>query len=164
MEFDTKLFINKTHQLLNLTVHWNGPLNPSLVSARVFVIFNLKSFSLIYSSKITFEMEEKELSFHKMELDDRILKGIAKLGWLKPTKIQEIAIPLILDGKDVLIRAKTGSGKTAAFVVPLLQKIIKSKQHDQEQKVSSLILAPTKELCDQILKVRFQFIIYLCVF
>lgn len=98
-------------------------------------------------------MDEKELSFHKMELDDRILKGIAKLGWMNPTKIQEKAIPLILEGKDVLIRAKTGSGKTAAFVIPLVQKIIKSKQHQQEQKVSSLILAPTKELCDQILKV-----------
>ncbi|CAM6031759.1 unnamed protein product, partial [Sphagnum compactum] len=85
-------------------------------------------------------------------MDDRILKGIAKLGWVNPTIVQEKAIPLILEGKDVLIRAKTGSGKTAAFVIPLIQKIIKSKQHQQEQKVSALILAPTKELSDQILK------------
>lgn len=96
--------------------------------------------------------EEKEeiVNFHKMELDDRILKGIAKLGWLKPTKIQEKAIPLILEGKDVLIRAKTGSGKTAAFTVPLIQKIIKLKQVALEQSVAALILAPTKELCHQI--------------
>lgn len=100
--------------------------------------------------------EEKDVNFHKMELDDRILKGIAKLGWLKPTKIQEVAIPLILEGKDVLIRAKTGSGKTAAFLVPLIQKIIKAKQISQEQTVSSLILAPTKELCHQICQVRLK--------
>nr|CAD7201224.1 unnamed protein product [Timema douglasi] len=68
------------------------------------------------------------INFHKMELDDRILKAIAKLGWLMPTLIQESAIPLLLEGKDVLLRARTGSGKTAAFAVPVIQKILNSKQ------------------------------------
>ncbi|KAL1427127.1 hypothetical protein MTO96_017732 [Rhipicephalus appendiculatus] len=57
-------------------------------------------------------MSDKELEFHEMGLDDRLLKAIAKLGWGKPTPIQEKAVPLILEGKDVLARARTGSGKT----------------------------------------------------
>lgn len=57
------------------------------------------------------DSEEKQVQFHQMELDDRILKAIALLGWLTPTLIQEKAIPLLIEGKDVLVRAKTGSGE-----------------------------------------------------
>lgn len=67
--------------------------------------------------------------------------------------IQENAIPLILDGKDVLVRARTGSGKTASFVVPIIQKILNSKESAKEQKTTAFILAPSKELCLQIRKV-----------
>ncbi|KAJ8880913.1 hypothetical protein PR048_017386 [Dryococelus australis] len=79
-----------------------------------------------------------------------VLKAIAKLGWLKPTLIQSTAIPLVLEGKDVLIRARTGSGKTAAFAVPVIQKILNSKQVAKEQALKALVLAPSKELCQQI--------------
>lgn len=94
--------------------------------------------------------EEKVIHFHEMELDDRILKAIAKLGWKEPTLIQERAIPLLLEGKDVLLRARTGSGKTAAFAIPVIQKILNSKHTVTEQQITSLILAPSKELCNQI--------------
>lgn len=57
------------------------------------------------------DADEKQLQFHEMELDHRILAAIASLGWETPTLIQEKAIPLLLEGKDVLVRAKTGSGK-----------------------------------------------------
>jgi ATP-dependent RNA helicase DDX56/DBP9 len=67
------------------------------------------------------------VQFHDLGLDDRLLKAVAKLGWAKPTLIQEKAIPLALEGKDLLIKAKTGSGKTAAYALPLLQKILQSK-------------------------------------
>nr|CAD7588541.1 unnamed protein product [Timema genevievae] len=77
-------------------------------------------------------------------------QAIAKLGWLTPTLIQESAIPLLLEGKDVLLRARTGSGKTAAFAVPVIQKILNSKQSAREQAVKALVLAPSKELCQQI--------------
>ncbi|XP_055594844.1 probable ATP-dependent RNA helicase DDX56 [Uranotaenia lowii] len=97
--------------------------------------------------------ENKTLNFHQMELDDRILKAIAKLGWLQPTLIQEKAIPLLLEGKDVLVRARTGSGKTAAFSVPIIQKILTGKQAAEEQQTSVIILAPSKDLCHQITKV-----------
>lgn len=57
-----------------------------------------------------------------------MFQAIAKLGWLDPTLIQERAIPLILQNKDVLVRARTGSGKTGAFAIPTIQKIINLKQ------------------------------------
>ena len=65
--------------------------------------------------------EDKKLPFHEMGLDDRILKAIARQGWVEPTLIQERAIPLVLEGKDLLARGRTGSGKTGAFAVPLVQ-------------------------------------------
>lgn len=78
------------------------------------------------------------------------MQAIAKLGWITPTLIQEKAIPFVLDGKDVLLRARTGSGKTAAFTIPIIQKILNLKHSANEQKISSVILAPSKELCYQI--------------
>ncbi|XP_058830247.1 probable ATP-dependent RNA helicase DDX56 [Topomyia yanbarensis] len=96
---------------------------------------------------------KKNLNFHQMELDDRILKGVAKLGWLCPTLIQEKAIPLLLEGKDVLVRARTGSGKTAAFSIPIIQRILSHKQEAKEQATRVVILAPSKDLCHQITKV-----------
>ncbi|XP_044258676.1 probable ATP-dependent RNA helicase DDX56 [Tribolium madens] len=93
--------------------------------------------------------EEKPRNFHEMELDDRILKAIAKLGWQTPTLIQERAIPLLLEGKDVLVRARTGSGKTAAFAIPVIQKILTIKQTAKHQEIKALILAPSRELCHQ---------------
>ncbi|KAL3864231.1 hypothetical protein ACJMK2_005935 [Sinanodonta woodiana] len=96
------------------------------------------------------ESEEVEfLQFHEMGLDDRILKAISKLGWSSPTPIQERAIPLALEGKDVLARARTGSGKTAAFSIPVIQKMLESKQTAKEQCVKAVVLTPTKELCNQ---------------
>lgn len=67
--------------------------------------------------------------------------------------IQEKAIPLILDSKDLLIRARTGSGKTASFSIPIIQKILNSKDSAKEQITTALILAPSKELCTQIRRV-----------
>lgn len=116
------------------------------------------------------ENEEKYCNFHEMELDDRILKvtknlvilffikkniyqAVAKLGWQTPTVIQEKAIPLLLEGKDVLVRARTGSGKTAAFSIPVVQKILNIKQTALQQEIKALILAPSKELCTQICNV-----------
>ncbi|PBC27116.1 ATP-dependent RNA helicase [Apis cerana cerana] len=94
--------------------------------------------------------ETKAKSFHELELDDRILKAVAKLGWLEPTLIQEKTIPLMIEGKDILIRARTGSGKTAAFTIPLIQKILSNKRTQKQQEIKGLIIAPSKELCKQI--------------
>ncbi|XP_033191337.1 putative ATP-dependent RNA helicase DDX56 isoform X1 [Bombus vancouverensis nearcticus] len=96
------------------------------------------------------ENETKPKNFHELELDDRILKAISKLGWAEPTLIQEKAIPLMMEGKDILIRARTGSGKTAAFTIPLIQKILSNKRMQNKQEIKGLIVAPSKELCKQI--------------
>ncbi|EFX73929.1 hypothetical protein DAPPUDRAFT_109408 [Daphnia pulex] len=87
-----------------------------------------------------------------MNLDDRLLKAIAKLGWVSPTLIQEKGIPLFLEGKDVLAKGRTGSGKTAVFAIPIIQNILTEKQTAKEQVTRALILAPTKELCQQLHK------------
>ncbi|KAK0168734.1 hypothetical protein PV327_002505 [Microctonus hyperodae] len=96
------------------------------------------------------DSEETITSFYEMGLDDRLLKAIAKLGWSEPTLIQDKTIGLLLEGKDVLIRARTGSGKTAAFAIPLIQKILSNKPMQAQQEIKGVILAPSKELCNQI--------------
>ncbi|XP_019395306.1 PREDICTED: probable ATP-dependent RNA helicase DDX56 [Crocodylus porosus] len=87
-------------------------------------------------------------SFAHMGLDPRLLQAIAELGWARPTLIQDKAIPLALEGKDLLARARTGSGKTAAYAIPLIQHLLQLKQGPvvQEQAVRALVLVPTKEL------------------
>ncbi|XP_004349501.2 ATP-dependent RNA helicase dbp9 [Capsaspora owczarzaki ATCC 30864] len=64
------------------------------------------------------------LSFDALRLDPRLQRAIAKLGWSRPTLIQAKAIPLALQGKDILARARTGSGKTAAYAIPVIQRIL----------------------------------------
>src|ERR1051325_5244407 len=66
--------------------------------------------------------------------------------------IQERSIPLILEGKDVLARARTGSGKTGAYALPVLQKLLAIKNTAREQSIRALMLSPSKELCHQITK------------
>src|SRR5919197_5575497 len=67
------------------------------------------------------------------------------MGYVKPTEIQEQVIPLLLDGRDVIGQAQTGTGKTAAFGIPLIEGIDENLRHTQ-----SLVLAPTRELAMQI--------------
>ncbi len=79
-------------------------------------------------------------------MDPDLLDGLADMGFHKPTPIQKEAIPLILEGRDLVACAQTGTGKTAAYLIPILNKIL-----DVEQGfVNSLILAPTRELAQQI--------------
>ncbi|WP_289281775.1 DEAD/DEAH box helicase, partial [Methylophaga sp. UBA5088] len=88
------------------------------------------------------------MSFEDLMLEDSLLSAIAAHGYTTPTPIQEETIPLILAGQDVLACAATGTGKTAAFVVPLLQKLWDRKHRSHEP--VALILAPTRELAFQI--------------
>lgn len=71
---------------------------------------------------------KKDASFAGLGLDSRLLQGIAKQNFEKPTPVQIKAIPLALEGRDVLARAKTGSGKTAAYLLPILQSVLKRKE------------------------------------
>jgi ATP-dependent RNA helicase DDX56/DBP9 len=94
----------------------------------------------------------EELSFPDFGLDPRLLQAVAKESFEKPTLVQRKAIPLALDGRDVLCKAKTGSGKTAAYVLPLLQSILKKKKTSPSPSTSALVLVPTRELADQVFK------------
>ena len=85
-------------------------------------------------------------SFDGLGLHPDLLKGIHDLGFLRPTPIQAEAIPLILAGRDLIGCAQTGTGKTAAFVLPILQKLLQTKGRGH---VRALILAPTRELALQ---------------
>jgi len=89
-------------------------------------------------------------AFQAMGLDAALLKAIARKGFSVPTPIQRKAIPLILDERDVVGMARTGSGKTAAFVVPMIQRL---KTHSGKIGTRALILSPSRELALQTLKV-----------
>jgi len=88
-------------------------------------------------------------SFTDLDLDDRILKAVSKLCWSTPSQVQAKTIPLAIEGKDIIVRAKTGSGKTGAYLIPVIQKILKRKKITKEKNGVSLVLVPSKELCKQ---------------
>ncbi|KAF4548298.1 ATP-dependent RNA helicase dbp9-like protein [Elsinoe fawcettii] len=91
-------------------------------------------------------------SFSTLSLDPRLLQSLTMQHFSAPTAVQARAIPLLLQGKDVLARARTGSGKTAAYALPLLHRILVQKNTSAAKKVSGLILVPTKELAAQVTK------------
>lgn len=74
------------------------------------------------------ETTKASTTFADLGLDARLLQGIAKQNFQTPTLVQSKAIPLTLEGRDVLARAKTGSGKTAAYLLPILHSILKRKE------------------------------------
>ena len=90
------------------------------------------------------------MSFNSLGLSDALLKAISKKGYTTPSPIQQKAIPPILEGKDVLASAQTGTGKTAGFTLPILQTLSQGK-HLSQRPIRALILTPTRELAAQIL-------------
>jgi ATP-dependent RNA helicase RhlE len=90
------------------------------------------------------------MSFKSLNLSTPILKSLEEEGYTHPTPIQSQAIPIALKGTDVLGCAQTGTGKTAAFAIPILQLLSKSKSRGQNRKIRSLIVTPTRELAIQI--------------
>lgn len=95
------------------------------------------------------------MSFSKLGLSDPIIKAVKDLGYSKPTPIQREAIPAVLLGKNILGTSQTGTGKTASFVLPLLEKLSKVTKRGKAQtvrgkRIRALILTPTRELSVQI--------------
>lgn len=86
------------------------------------------------------------MKFHELSIHNDVMDGIDAMNYMNTTPIQEMAIPLILEGKDLLACAQTGTGKTAAFLIPILSKIREEGGDD----LSTLILVPTRELAKQI--------------
>ena len=90
------------------------------------------------------------MSFKILGLSTEICSTVKKKGYKQPTPIQRQAIPVILEGKDVMAGAQTGTGKTAAFTLPLLQRLSKQSQSKQKRFIRALILTPTRELAAQV--------------
>ncbi len=100
------------------------------------------------------------MSFNSLGLSDALLKAISKQGYTTPSPIQQKAIPLVLEGKDVLASAQTGTGKTAGFTLPLLQLLSEGKPL-RNRPVRALVLTPTRELAAQVYENVKQYSTYL---
>ena len=95
--------------------------------------------------------EHKRMTFNELAIIEPILKALQREGYTNPTPIQEQSIPILLQGKDLLASAQTGTGKTAAFAIPILQHLVQdsSRQRGSHQ-IKALIVTPTRELAIQI--------------
>ena len=90
------------------------------------------------------------MKFEKYHISEDIKQNLAKLGFKRPTDIQFKSIPSILKGEDVLAIAQTGTGKTAAFAIPLIDKIHRQKSSKRDTGIKGLVMVPTRELATQI--------------
>jgi ATP-dependent RNA helicase DeaD len=95
------------------------------------------------------EVEPADAGFASLGLDPRLTEALAALGYEEPTPVQRAAIPPLLDGRDVLAQAATGTGKTAAFALPMLHRIGQGGER-RDDRPSALILVPTRELAMQV--------------
>lgn len=89
-------------------------------------------------------------TFNDLGLAEPILKAVSAEGYTNPTPIQKQAIPVLMQGQDIIGIAQTGTGKTASFVLPLLHNITRQKRRPKSRMCSALILSPTRELASQI--------------
>ncbi len=91
------------------------------------------------------------MTFKDLHLSPKLLKAIAEQNYNTPTPIQQKTIPLVLDGIDVIGSAQTGTGKTAAFALPILERLLPYQDADKGNKtIKALIVSPTRELAQQI--------------
>ncbi len=90
------------------------------------------------------------MSFTNLGLSEPLLKAIKEQGYDTPTPIQLQAIPVVIKGKDVLAAAQTGTGKTAGFTLPLLERLSQTKPKMQKKQIRALVLTPTRELAAQV--------------
>ena len=88
-----------------------------------------------------------KLSFRDLQISQKTVKSIERLGFKNPTEVQEKAIPVVLSGKDLIAQAQTGTGKTAAFGIPIVEKV-----NPKARKIQALVLVPTRELAIQVTK------------
>lgn len=90
------------------------------------------------------------MTFESLGLSKPVLKAIAEKGYTEPSPIQEKAIPVVLEEKDVLASAQTGTGKTAGFVLPIIEMLTWAPNGAKKRKIKALVLTPTRELAAQI--------------
>lgn len=95
--------------------------------------------------KVEDNPDDESKSFAELGVNEVLSEACARLGWKKPSKIQQATLPSALSGKDIIGLAETGSGKTGAFAIPVLQELM-----EHPQKLFALVLTPTRELAFQI--------------
>ncbi|MDR1274391.1 MAG: DEAD/DEAH box helicase [Odoribacteraceae bacterium] len=88
------------------------------------------------------------MRFDELDLDESVLQGLESMNFEEMTPVQELTIPVILEGKDIIACAQTGTGKTAAYVLPILNRL--AKEARRSDAVKALIMSPTRELAQQI--------------
>ncbi|WP_215397214.1 DEAD/DEAH box helicase [Rheinheimera oceanensis] len=89
------------------------------------------------------------MPFNDLSLDPRLMRSVQHLGFVKPTEIQQEAIPAVMVGRDLIVSSQTGSGKTLAYLLPMMQRLLKSRPLSKRD-ARALILAPTRELARQV--------------
>lgn len=109
------------------------------------IIEKMTRFCVIAYQQIS---KKKKLTFQEFKFESQLEDGLFSMGYKQPTPIQEQAIPLIIDNQDLIACAQTGTGKTAAYLLPIINKIIKLPE--SKRKLNTLILSPTRELALQI--------------
>ncbi len=92
-------------------------------------------------------MSKPNITFEDLNLNKRTLISLKKMGYEKPTEVQEKTIPIVMEGKDLIAQAQTGTGKTAAFGIPIVEKV-----NPKKKKIQALVLVPTRELAIQVAK------------
>lgn len=90
------------------------------------------------------------MRFEDLDLEPEVLDGLDAMNFIEATPIQELTIPVVLEGKDIIACAQTGTGKTAAYILPLLNLIMRHKFDGDDDAVRAIIIAPTRELASQI--------------
>jgi ATP-dependent RNA helicase DDX54/DBP10 len=101
-----------------------------------------------HDTSLSKKKKAKSGGFQSMNLNPRLYKAISSKGFNVPTPIQRKTIPLLLEGRDVVASSKTGSGKTAAYMIPMINKL---EQHSMIIGARALILLPTRELALQVI-------------
>ncbi|XP_024218322.1 probable ATP-dependent RNA helicase DDX28 [Halyomorpha halys] len=118
--------------------------------------FSIRIFSEDYDINNHF-WDENVDDFNALKLDDLLIQALERVGFSRPTKIQADSIPVILSGKNTLIAAETGCGKTLAYLIPVIQQILKWKQASSSERQPNtplaIVISPSRELAAQIGKV-----------
>ncbi|WP_201574765.1 DEAD/DEAH box helicase [Psychrobacter sp. H8-1] len=120
----------------------------STIAAENGIIESNKASNSDTQAANTDAAEENQVTFKDLNIAKPILSALDRSGYTNPTPIQAQAIPFALDGRDLLLSAQTGSGKTAAFVIPVLDRLSRATSFDKLTK--ALILTPTRELAQQV--------------
>ena len=124
--------------------------NNNLLKSNQKTTLKCQQSATLAPSICTLKISETSMSFASLGLHQDIIQQVTELGYTTPTPIQLAAIPAVLAKKDLMAGAQTGTGKTAAFALPLLHQILRAKDSNTAEGIQVLVLTPTRELAQQV--------------